>query len=71
MITLFHNSGALLYCDENGKNMGSTDVFDGVEATRKYFKNIRLSEDFVNQFIRRQKELLISYKLNILQLRIK
>ena len=52
MVTLFHNSGALLYCDENGKNMGSTDVLDGEEATRKHFKNIRLSEDFVNQFIR-------------------
>ena len=52
MVTLFHNSGALLYCDENGKNMGSSDVLDGVEATRKHFKNIRLSEDFVNQFIR-------------------
>ncbi len=48
MITLFHHSGALLYCDENRKNMGSTDVFDRVEATRKHFKNIRLSEDFVN-----------------------
>jgi 2,4'-dihydroxyacetophenone dioxygenase len=71
MITLFHNSGALLYCDENGKTIGSTDVFDRVEAARKHFKNVGLGEDFVNQFIRWQKELLISYKLNILQLRIK
>ena len=52
MVTLFHNSEALLYCDENGKNIGSTDVFDGVEATRKHFKNIRLIQDFANQFIR-------------------
>jgi len=52
MITLFHNSGALLYCDENGKNIGSINVYDGEEATRKNFKNIWLSEDFVNQFIR-------------------
>ena len=52
MITLFHNSGALLYCDENGKTIGSTDVFDRVEAARKHFKNVGLGEDFVNQFIR-------------------
>ena len=52
MVTLFHDSGALLYCDENGKNMGSTDVFDRVEAARKHFKNVGLGEDFVNQFIR-------------------
>ena len=52
MVTLFHNSGALLYCDENGKKIGSINVYDGVEAPRKHFKNIRLNEDFVNQFIR-------------------
>src|SRR6185295_4486951 len=27
MITLFHNTGALLYCDEQGRTVGSTDVF--------------------------------------------
>jgi hypothetical protein len=36
MVTLFHNSGALLYWDENGKNIGSIDVFYRVEATRKH-----------------------------------
>ncbi|MEC8201374.1 MAG: 2,4'-dihydroxyacetophenone dioxygenase family protein, partial [Pseudomonadota bacterium] len=34
MITLFHNSGALLYCDEDGNTVGSTDVFDRVKAAR-------------------------------------
>ena len=26
MITLFHNSGALIYCDKDGNTVGSTDV---------------------------------------------
>ena len=52
MITLFHNSGALIYCDENGKTIGSTDVFDRVDACRKHFIEVGLGKDFVNQFIR-------------------
>ena len=52
MITLFHNSGALLYCDENGKTINSTDVFDRVDAARKHFVKVGLGEDYVNQFIR-------------------
>ena len=52
MITLFHNSGALLYCDESGKTINSTDVFDRVDAARKHFVKVGLGEDYVNQFIR-------------------
>ena len=52
MITLFHNSGALLYCDKNGKTINSTDVFDRVDAARKHFVKAGLGEDYVNQFIR-------------------
>jgi len=52
MITLFHNSGALLYCDENGKTINSTDVFDRVKAAREHFVKVGLGEDYVNQFIR-------------------
>ena len=37
MTTLFHNTGALLYCDENGKTVGSTDVFDRIKAARNHF----------------------------------
>ena len=52
MITLFHNSGALLYCDENGKTINSTDVFDRVDAARKHFIAVGLGADYVNNFIR-------------------
>ena len=52
MITLFHNSGALIYCDEHGKTIGSTDVFDRVDAARQHFIKVGLGKDYVNQFIR-------------------
>ena len=52
MITLFHNSGALIYCDEAGNTTGTTDVFDRVDACRKHFIEVGLGEDFVKQFIR-------------------
>jgi hypothetical protein len=52
MKTLFHNSGALLYCDEDGKTIGSTDVFDRVQAARDHFEDVGLGSDFVKRFIR-------------------
>ena len=52
MKTLFHNTGALLYCDETGKTIGSTDVFDRVKAARNHFEEVGLGTDFVKQFIR-------------------
>ena len=52
MKTLFNNTGALLYCDENGKTIGSTDVFDRVKAARNHFEEVGLGTDFVKQFIR-------------------
>ena len=52
MITLFHNSGALLYCDEDGNTVGSTDVFDRVKAARDHYEEVGLGTDFVKRFIR-------------------
>ena len=52
MITLFHNSGALIYCDEDGNTIGTTDVFDRIEAAKKHFIKVGLGEEYVNQFIR-------------------
>ena len=52
MTTLFHNTGALLYCDEHGKTIGSTDVFDRVKAARNHFEEVGLGADFVKRFIR-------------------
>jgi 2,4'-dihydroxyacetophenone dioxygenase len=49
MITLFHNTGALLYCDEQGRTVGSTDVFDRVAAARKHFESVGLGSDYVKR----------------------
>ena len=52
MTTLFHNTGALLYCDEDGKTIGSTDVFDRIKAARNHFEEVGLGTEFVKRFIR-------------------
>ena len=52
MTTLFHNTGALLYCDEDGKTTGSTDVFDRIKAARNHFEEVGLGTEFVKLFIR-------------------
>jgi hypothetical protein len=52
MITLFHMTGALLYCDEQGRTIGSTDVFDRVAQARRHFESVGLGSDYVKQFMR-------------------
>lgn len=52
MITLFHNTGALIYCDEDGVATGTTDVFDRIDACRKHFEDVGLGADYVDNFIR-------------------
>jgi 2,4'-dihydroxyacetophenone dioxygenase len=51
-ITLFHVTGALLYCDPDGKVTGAEDVFTKLELAKKHYKDIGLGEDFVQQFVR-------------------
>ncbi len=45
MITLFHNSSALLYCGEEGRTIGSTDVFDRVHVARERYEAVGLGGD--------------------------
>ena len=52
MITLFHITGALIYCDEAGNTIGSTDVFDRIAAARRHFESVGLGTDYVKRFIR-------------------
>lgn len=52
MITLFHNTGALLYCDEDGIITGTSDVFDRIKTARNHFEEVGLGADFVKNFIR-------------------
>ena len=52
MITLFHNTGALLYCDEDGDITGTSDVFDRVKTARNHFEEVGLGADFVKNINR-------------------
>ena len=45
MVTLFHNTGALLYCDEDGQVTGTTDVFDRIAVARRHFEEVGLGGD--------------------------
>lgn len=52
MMTLFHVTGSLLYCDNDDKVIGYDDVFTKLELTKKHYQKIGLSEDYIQQLIR-------------------
>lgn len=52
MITLFHVTGALLYCNPEGEVTGYEDVFTKLEKAKEHYAAVGLGEDFVNQFVR-------------------
>jgi len=52
MITMFHVTGSLLYCDPEGKVVGAEDVFTKLELAKKHYKEVGLGEDYVQQFVR-------------------
>jgi 2,4'-dihydroxyacetophenone dioxygenase len=52
MITLFHVTGSLLYCDPDGKVIGADDVFTKLELAKKHYEKVGLGADFVQQFVR-------------------
>lgn len=52
MITLFHVTGSLLYCDTEGNVVGADDVFTKLELAKKHYEKIGLGEDYVQQFVR-------------------
>jgi 2,4'-dihydroxyacetophenone dioxygenase len=52
MITLFHVTGALLYCDVDGRIIGAEDVFTKLELAQKHYAAVGLGDDFVQQFVR-------------------
>lgn len=52
MVTMFHVTGALLYCDPLGEVTGYEDVFTKLEKAKAYYESIGLGEDYVLQFVR-------------------
>jgi quercetin dioxygenase-like cupin family protein len=52
MITFFNISGCMYYVDENNKHVGFEDVFTKIDMCRKYYIEVGLGSDYVDQFIR-------------------
>ena len=52
MITLFHVTGSLLYCDEHGNVVGAEDVFTKLQKAKEYYQSIGLDDDYIQQFVR-------------------
>ena len=52
MITFFNISGAMIYLDEDGKQVFYEDVFTKIEMCRKHYESVGLGADYIEQFIR-------------------
>ncbi|WP_050461843.1 2,4'-dihydroxyacetophenone dioxygenase family protein [Herbaspirillum autotrophicum] len=52
MITYFHITGVMYYCDPYGKFEGYEDVFTKLEMCKAHYEKIGLGADFVQQFVR-------------------
>lgn len=51
MITFFNISGAMIYVDEAGRQIGYEDVYTKIEMCRAHYEANGLGADFVDQFV--------------------
>lgn len=52
MITFFNISGAMVYLDEQNKQVSYEDVFTKIDMCRRHYAGNGLGTDFVDRFIR-------------------
>lgn len=52
MITFFNISGAMIYLDDAGNQVGYEDVFTKIDRCRGHYDAVGLGADYVDQFIR-------------------
>jgi 2,4'-dihydroxyacetophenone dioxygenase len=52
MITFFNISGAMIYVDEEGRQVGYEDVHTKIAMCRDHYWKVGLGEDYIRQFIR-------------------
>ena len=52
MITFFNISGAMIYVDEGGHQIGYEDVHTKIAMCRDHYREVGLGEDYIRQFIR-------------------
>jgi 2,4'-dihydroxyacetophenone dioxygenase len=52
MITFFNIGGAMIYVDENDRQIGYEDVFTKIAMCRAHYRDAGLGADYVDQFVR-------------------
>jgi quercetin dioxygenase-like cupin family protein len=52
MITFFNISGAMIYLDEQSRQVGYEDVFTKIEMCRAHYEAVGLGADYVDEFVR-------------------
>ena len=52
MITFFNINGAMIYLDDEGRQVGYEDVFSKIEMCRAHYRAAGLGADYVDQFVR-------------------
>jgi 2,4'-dihydroxyacetophenone dioxygenase len=52
MITFFNISGAMIYLDEQGNQVGYEDVFTKLDMCRKHYASNGLGESYIDKFVR-------------------
>ncbi len=52
MITFFNIAGAMIYLDEQGRQVGYEDVWTKLEMCRAHYAGVGLGADYVDQFVR-------------------
>lgn len=52
MITFFNISGAMIYLDEQGNQVGYEDVFTKLDMCRKHYASNGLGESFIDKYVR-------------------
>jgi quercetin dioxygenase-like cupin family protein len=52
MITFFNISGAMIYVDDDGNQIGYEDTFTKIQLCRDHYQQNGLGADYVDQFIR-------------------
>jgi 2,4'-dihydroxyacetophenone dioxygenase len=52
MITFFNITGAMIYLDEEGRQIGYEDTFTKIDMCRRHYADVGLGADYVDRFIR-------------------
>ena len=52
MITFFNIAGAMIYLDDEGRQVAYEDVFSKIEMCRAHYAEVGLGAGYVDQFIR-------------------